>query len=142
MKAWKHLVQYYETDRMGIVHHSNYIRWMEEARIDFMEQIGFSFRAMEDGGVVSPVRAVRCNYKKSTTFGDCIDIHVRVQGYNGVLLTLAYEMQNADKETVCTGESEHVFLDRNMRFLRMKRDCPEFHNALLALAAGERDCGE
>ena len=42
-KPYKHLVQYYETDQMGIVHHSNYIRWFEEARIYFMEQVGYSF---------------------------------------------------------------------------------------------------
>ena len=45
-----HKVQYYETDMMGMVHHSNYIRWMEEARIDFMDKLGFSYRKMEEEG--------------------------------------------------------------------------------------------
>ena len=43
MKAYQHKVQYYETDKMGITHHSNYIRWMEEARIDFLEQLGWNY---------------------------------------------------------------------------------------------------
>ena len=57
MEAYRHTVKYYETDRMGFTHHSNYVRWMEEARIDFMDRLGFSYRKMEEEGVVSPVRA-------------------------------------------------------------------------------------
>ena len=54
MKPYEHKVQYYETDKMGIVHHSNYIRWMEEARIDFLDQIGWNYKVMEDNGIISP----------------------------------------------------------------------------------------
>lgn len=43
MEPYLHKVQYYETDKMGIAHHSNYIRWMEEARVDFLEKIGWGF---------------------------------------------------------------------------------------------------
>ena len=48
MKLYEHKVQYYETDKMGIVHHSNYIRWMEEARIDFLSQIGWDYKKLEE----------------------------------------------------------------------------------------------
>ena len=58
MKPYLHRVQYYETDMMGVVHHSNYIRWMEEARIDFMDQLGFPYARMEAEGVLSPVKSV------------------------------------------------------------------------------------
>ena len=57
MKPWRHVVQYYETDRMNLVHHSNYVRWMEEARVDFLDQIGFPYAEMEKRGVISPVAA-------------------------------------------------------------------------------------
>ena len=69
-------VQYYETDMMGIVHHANYIRWMEEARIDFLDQMGFPYARMEAEGIISPVRAVSCQYKKPCTFGDTLNIAV------------------------------------------------------------------
>ena len=52
---YEHYTQYYETDQMGCVHHSNYIRWMEEARVFLMEQMGCSYRAMEEAGILSPV---------------------------------------------------------------------------------------
>ena len=58
IKPYRRAVQYYETDMMGIVHHANYIRWMEEARIDFLAQLGFPYARMEAEGVLSPVRSV------------------------------------------------------------------------------------
>ena len=58
MKIYQHTVHYYETDKMGIVHHSNYVRWMEEARVDFLAQIGWAFEKLEANGVISPVIAV------------------------------------------------------------------------------------
>ena len=48
IKPYQHLAKYYETDQMGIIHHSNYIRWFEEARIDYMNQIGLTYKKMED----------------------------------------------------------------------------------------------
>ena len=48
MNPCEHKVQYYETDGMGIVHHSNYIRWFEEARVDLLEQLGFGYRDLID----------------------------------------------------------------------------------------------
>ena len=79
MKPYEHKVQYYETDKMGIVHHSNYIRWMEEARIDFLDQIGWNYKVMEDEGIISPVTGVESKYKQNTSFGDVISIEVGVE---------------------------------------------------------------
>ena len=58
MQALTHRVQYYETDRMGVTHHSNYIRFMEEARVAYLEQLGFPCAELERRGVISPVTAV------------------------------------------------------------------------------------
>ena len=52
--SYQHKVQYYETDQMGMVHHSNYIRWFEEARVDYLEQIGLPYHMIEAGGILSP----------------------------------------------------------------------------------------
>ena len=51
IKNYGRKIQYYETDRMGIVHHSNYIRWMEEARIDALAQIGIPYDKIEAAGI-------------------------------------------------------------------------------------------
>ena len=81
MQKYRHIVQYYETDKMGITHHSNYIRWMEEARIDFLRQIGWDYAKLESIGIISPVIAVNCKYKKSTTFEAVIYIDVIVEEF-------------------------------------------------------------
>ena len=121
----KRKVQYYETDMMGVTHHSNYIRWMEEARIDFMDQMGFPYKRMEEEGVLSPVRSIRVNYLKPCTFGDEVETTVGVQDFNGVVITMAYDMR-VNGEAVFNGTSEHVFLDREGRFVRMRRVMPDF----------------
>ncbi len=51
MKPYTRKVQYYETDMMGVAHHAHYLHWMEEARIDFMQQLGFPYKRMEAEGV-------------------------------------------------------------------------------------------
>ena len=131
MNPYTKKVQYYETDMMGIAHHANYIRWMEEARIDFLDQMGFPYARMEAEGIVSPVRAVSCQYKRPCTFGDTLEIRVAVEAFNGVVLTLRYDMTKADTgETVCQARSEHVFVSRDGRILRVKRDMPEFCAAI------------
>ena len=143
MKPCAHRVQYYETDMMGVTHHANYIHWMEEARIDFMDQLGFPYRAMEERGVLSPVRSVSCDYRHPTTFGDVIDIAVSVASFNGVVMVISYTMTNARGETVCTARSEHVFLDREGRFVRVKRELPEFYQAVMGVVKSEeeKNCG-
>ena len=130
MKPYMHKVQYYETDMMGITHHANYIHWMEEARIDFMDQIGFPYAQMEANGVLSPVRAVSCSYKRSSTFGDTIGIDVSIESFNGVVMTILYEMKNQKNELVCEARSEHVFMNKEGRLIRLKREQPEFCRAI------------
>ena len=124
-----HKVQYYETDMMGITHHSNYIRWMEEARVEFMDRIGYPYKRMEDEGVLCVVKSLQVNYLKPCTFGDEADIEIRVVEFNGLVITLAYEMK-VNGATVFTGTSEHVFLNRDGKFVRMKKAMPEFCAAI------------
>ena len=74
---YTHKVKYYETDKMGVTHHSNYIRWMEEARIEFLDKIGFSYYKLEEDGIMSPVIGIECDYKATTTFDDEVEIEVK-----------------------------------------------------------------
>ena len=78
MDKYIHKVQYYETDKMGITHHSNYIRWMEEARVDFFDKVGYNYKKLEDEGIISPVIGVECNYKISTRFEDYVEMNLKV----------------------------------------------------------------
>ncbi len=126
---YTHTVAYYETDRMGIVHHSNYIRIMEEARMDFLAQIGYPYDRMEAEGVMSPVTAVGGKYRKTTTFADVIEVTVAVKGLSRAVLTLGYTM-TVGEDIVFTGESEHCFLGEGGRILNIKKALPDFYEIL------------
>lgn len=133
MKIYQHKVQYYETDRMGVTHHSNYIRWMEEARMDFLTQIGYPYEQFEAEGLMSPVTSVTCKYQSPTTFGDEVCIHVKVKAFNGVRLILGYDITKRDTDTiVCTGTSEHCFLTQDYKFIRLKAVYPDLTARLMA----------
>lgn len=138
MDTYQHRVQYYETDQMGVVHHSNYIRWMEEARIDFLAQINCDYKTMEANGIISPVVSVDAKYIKSACFGDEITIQVWVEEFKGVVLKLGYEMKR-DTELVCKGHSEHCFLDSGKKIMNMRKACPEIFKILSNLVASEKE---
>ena len=138
-----HRVHYYETDRMGVTHHSNYIRMMEEARVDFMAQLGWPYARLEEAGVLSPVTAVTARYVAPTTFDDLVEVRVSVQRFDGVRLVIGYEMlrQGDPPVTVLSGESEHVFLNPQGHFVRLRRELPEFHELLMCLAGADTSEG-
>lgn len=133
IKNYTHYVQYYETDKMGITHHSNYIRWMEEARVDFLRQIGWDYARLESEGIISPVIGVSCKYKHSTTFADTVTIAVSIAEYTGVKLKIHYELTNEKGESVCEGASEHCFVSGEGKIISLKRDYPAFHEVLTNL---------
>ncbi len=132
-----HTVQYYETDKMGITHHSNYIRWMEEARVAFLDQLGWPYTKLEEEGLVSPVLGLECRYKAPTSFGDKIAVNVELAAFKGLRMTLRYTMQNEEGRLVCEGTSEHAFFDREGRPLRLDRQIPGFYEALKAAAVAD-----
>lgn len=120
-------INYYETDRMGVVHHSNYIRYLEEARCAWLESIGLPFSKLEENGVTVPVLNVNCSYKYHVTFDDIIKIHVYTKEYSGVRMTVGYEVK--DKKTdkvVLIGETKHCFTNKELRPINLKKYNPEF----------------
>lgn len=139
MQKYEYQAQYYETDQMGIIHHSNYIRWFESARIWYMQQIGVDYRDMEDMGIISPVLEVHCVYKSMVHFGDTVEIWPKVEKYNGIKLELSYTVRDKETQELRTcGNSLHCFLDREGRPLSLKKACPAFDVAFRnAMAAGQ-----
>ncbi len=129
MKSYTHKINYYETDKMGITHHSNYVRFMEEARIDFMDQIGWSFDKLEEEGIASPVISIECNYKKTTTFPDIISIEVTVAKLTACKLTFAYTF-TVDNDVVFTATSTHCFIGKNGTPVIVEKEYPQLFEEL------------
>lgn len=120
-------INYYETDRMGVVHHSNYIRYLEEARCFWLEELQMPFSLFEEKGITIPVLGVNCRYQYHVTFDDTIQIYVSIKEYTGVHMTVGYEViDKKTKKTVLTGETKHCFTDRNLKPINLKKIAPEF----------------
>lgn len=120
-------INYYETDRMGVVHHSNYIRYLEEARCFWLEELQMPFSLFEEKGITIPVLGVNCRYQYHVTFDDTIQIYVSIKEYTGVRMTVGYEViDKKTKKTVLTGETKHCFTDRNLKPINLKKVATEF----------------
>lgn len=133
MSIYTRKVQYYETDKMGISHHSNYIRWMEEARVAFLEERGLGLDRLESLGFASPVTGVSCDYKSTTTFPETVEITVEIVKFNGVRMQIAYEIRKADGTLAASAVSHHCFTDGKGRPVSLKKVCPEMYTGLAAL---------
>lgn len=121
-------INYYETDRMGVVHHSNYIRYLEEARCAWLECLNMPFSLLEENDITIPVLGVSVDYKYHVTFNDVIEIHVFLKEYSGVRMKVGYNV--IDKNTnkvVLTGETRHCFTDKSLRPISLKKHKPEFN---------------
>ncbi len=132
MQDYIHKVQYYETDKMAVVHHSNYIRWFEEARVHWLEQIGCPMQDIEADNVISPVMSVTCNYHSMVRFGDEVIVKLQVNKFNGIKLEISYEIvDKATGELRTTGCSEHCFIDGDGKLLSLKKHRPEMYEKLM-----------
>ena len=139
MYPYLHKVQYYETDQMRVVHHSNYIRWMEEARIDFLDSIGASYAQMEERGIISPVLSVDARYRSMTRFGETVRIEVRLVEVQNVRYRLTYRIFDAADGTLrAEGESSHCFVDRANRVISLKRADPAIFSQMRAAVEQEK----
>ncbi len=131
--SYIHQAQYYETDQMGIIHHSNYIRWMEEARIAYMKELGFDFKDIEESGIVCPVLQVCCDYKAMTYFADRVIIDVKLHFFRGVKYAFSYRMTDEKTgELRAEGSSSHCFLGKDGRPVNIKKASPALYEAMQA----------
>ena len=128
-------INYYETDRMGIVHHSNYIRFLEEARCAFLENIDMPYSLLENLGILIPVLGVQCDFKHHVTFNDTILINVSIKSFNGVRLVMQYSVTEKNSgNLVLTGETKHCFTDSNLKPINLKKHFENVYEKFYSLA--------
>jgi acyl-CoA thioester hydrolase len=131
MIVYERKAYYHETDQMGVIHHSNYFRWLEEARVYFLDQLGLSYKHMEEIGIISPVVSIAAEYKKPVKFDEVVLIYIKIAKYTGVKLELEYEIR--DKETnelMVSANSKHCFV-KNESVISLKREYPDFNDIFL-----------
>lgn len=125
MYTYTRRAQYHETDQMGVIHHSNYVKWMEEARIRFLKEIGIDYRKLEEDGIISPIVEISVSYKKTVDFDDEVQIGLYVKKYNGIRLEVGYEMRNCKDGEICTTAYSKSCFTKDGNIVSLKKEKPE-----------------
>ncbi|MBQ6783565.1 MAG: acyl-CoA thioesterase [Acholeplasmatales bacterium] len=130
MMTYERKAFYHETDQMGVIHHSNYLRWLEEARIFFLDNLGLSYKKMEEIGIISPVVSIKLDYVKPVHFDDYVLIDMKVIKYTGVKMIFDYVIRDKNTNDVMVrAESSHCFTD-GKNVISFKREYPEYHKII------------
>lgn len=140
IKPYRRMVNYYETDQMGIVHHSNYLRWFEEARINYLEQIGWDyFKKVMPLGIDMAVLTSQCEHKSMARFGDTVLIRVKITESSLSWLNIGYEIVDEESGQVRTiGSTSHCYYDnRKGRPVSLKNAVPELYILFNKLASND-----
>ena len=108
-------VRYAETDQMGVVYHANYIVWFEVGRVEFLRQLGFEYRLMEqEDDCHIAVAEVRCRFKAPARYDDQILVRTRISFIRGPLIQFDYEIYQIPSQTLLAeGESTHIVVNSN-----------------------------
>lgn len=135
MKPYVRKAHYYETDQMGIIHHANYIHWMEEARVDFMEQIGFGYERAVKEGIDFALLGISCEYKSMVCFGDTVSIEVSITSLTATKMTVHYQITDiVTGKLRTTGESVHCYFDaKRKRPVALNKVLPELYDLFASL---------
>ena len=116
-------VRYYETDLMGIVHHSNYIRYFEYGRVKVLDAVGLPMTKIEESGYMMPVISIGINYKTPTKFGDQLRVVTIIKELPKVSITIDTIIYNQFDQEICNGFVKLGFIYSQSR--KVTR-CPQF----------------
>ena len=128
IESYVRVINYYETDQMHIVHHSNYARYLEEARLHLMDQLGLAYDKIEEMGIIIPVLELHDYYIKSITYGDIIEIVPIIYKLTPVRFSLKYNIfRSGTDELLHKAETSHAFLDSEFKPMNMKKKYPDLY---------------
>jgi acyl-CoA thioester hydrolase len=127
-------VRYAETDQMGVVYHSNHLIWFEVGRVEFMRQLGFSYRDLErDDGRFIAVAEAKCRYRAPVFYDEEVVVRTRLHNVRKSVVHFGYELvRPADGALLAEGETTHIVCDRDMKVV----DLPEKYLQVFRAAMG------
>ena len=120
-----------DTDAMGIVYNGTYISFFERGRTEYLRELGYPYKRIEEEGMKLPVGAVTCQYKHPAYADDLLTIKTWIKELKGATVTMAYEIVNKETGTTCvTGTSTHPITNRDLKPIRFKKECPELYQLI------------
>lgn len=129
---YKRTPNYYETDMMGIVHHSNHIRYFEESRLAYMRSFGCDVLEMEKQGIIIPNVDAYARYFVPVKFGEDVDIEIKLTTFNGTRMEYTYTVKKQDGTLAAEGHTMHCFVKPDFKPMSLKRAFPDYYEKLLA----------
>ncbi|MFC3749098.1 acyl-CoA thioesterase [Paenibacillus sp. GCM10012306] len=149
-------VRYQETDQMRVVYHANYLNWFETGRTEMFRQLGFTYRDLEDRGVLLPVTSADLQFKSPARYDDLILVYARLTTFSQLRVVYEYEIRRLPEEgrnsvgdpdvyagmtaplyagdppgeLLVTGSTSHVWLNRDWKPTRLDRALPELYHAI------------
>ena len=104
-------VRYAETDQMRVVYHGNYAQYFEMGRVEWLRNMGVSYKWMEENGIMLPVVSLTINYKKPARYDDVLRVKTIFKNQASVKIEFDYEIYNEKDELLTTGYSMLVFVN-------------------------------
>lgn len=104
-------VRYGETDKMGIVYYGNYATYLEQGRTEWLRDIGFSYKWMEDNGIHLPVVELSVKYKAPARYDDVLTVTTTLKKIPTYSIEFTYEIHNQEGQLLITGETSLVFVN-------------------------------
>lgn len=130
----KVVVRYAETDKMGIVHHSNYYIYFEEARTQFIKKTGISYSQMEKDGIMFPLVESNCRYLQGAKYEDKLLIKTWIKELTPVKAKFNYSViRENDQKEIAKGSTLHAFVNNNFKIINLKKNHTELFEKLQSL---------
>lgn len=120
MNIVREKVRFVETDMMGVVHHSNYFRWFEMGRVEYLRKAGVLLKEILADGIIFPITDVDCHYRASAKFDDYILVETTLEKISPVKMIFTYRVvKEVDGTLLATGRTQNVFTDYDGKIIRL-----------------------
>ena len=124
-KIVEHRVYYYDTDKMGVVYHSNYLKWMEVARTEFFRDI-LPYSTLEEMGVMLPVKTLNIEYFNSVKYDELIKIKIKLLEFSKIKIKFLYEIYDESFTQIkAKAETVNVFTDADGNLKRLSGEAAD-----------------
>ena len=127
----KILPRYAETDQMGIIHHSVYAIWYEQARTEFFNEIGFRYDEVEKNGVMTPLIELSCEYKRPAYYNQEVEVRTKIIKLTPVKFILEYDIYNQENQLINIGKTTLAWADaKTFKIINLQKKYPEVYQLI------------
>ncbi len=122
MHIYKRQIYYYDTDAEGVVYYGNYLRFLEEARTKFIEDLGYNLKKLSEDGYLFAIKKQEIEYKAPIYYGEIIEIRTKVEEITPYRMRFYYEIYNSKNHKTTFARTDMVCISKNFTLNEMPED--------------------